>query len=122
MPNFSGGDDIAEDKAAKAKFLAEQHFGVESGMQRIFRLTCHSELEAQRSEPIKLLEVNADTIPSGILPVSFGPSIASGNPYPSVIVEVSPEEFAQIQSQELQLPAGWSLGEEFSNPALVAEQ
>ena len=60
--------------------------------------------------------MNANTVPSGVLPVSFGPAPASGIPYPSVIVEVSPEEFAKIQTHELTLPKGWLLGEEMPKP------
>ena len=35
----------------------------------------------------------------------------------AVIVEVSPEEFAKIQTHELTLPKGWLLGEEMPKPA-----
>ncbi|MGH7192872.1 MAG: hypothetical protein ACREJM_04960 [Candidatus Saccharimonadales bacterium] len=64
-----------------------------------------------------MLEVNAKTVPSGVLPVSFGPAPASGIPYPSVIVEVSPEEFTRIQTKELKLSKGRLLGEELPKPS-----
>jgi hypothetical protein len=67
-------------------------------------------------EPIKLLEVNTNTVPSGVLPVQFGPAPASGIPYPTIIVEVAPEEFEKIQTHELKLPKGWQVGEEMPNP------
>ena len=107
---------MADDKAAVAKDLAKKHYQAEAGLQKIIRLTGSAEVEVRPVEPIKLLEVNANTVPSGVLPVSFGPSPASGVPYPSVIVEVSPEEFAKIQTQELKLPKGWLLGEELPKP------
>ena len=50
------------------------------------------------------------------MPLQFGPAPASGVPYASVIVEVSPSEFQKLQSNELKLPEGWSIGEEFPRP------
>jgi len=111
---------IAHDKAEVARSLARKHYEAEDGLQRIFRITGSAELEMRPVEPIKLLEVNTDTVPSGILPVSFGPAPASGIPYASVIVEVSPEEFAKIQTYELTLPKGWLLGEELPKPSEAA--
>jgi hypothetical protein len=107
---------VAEDKEAVAKELAKKHYQAEAGIQKIIRLTGSAEAEVRPVEPIKLLEVNANTVPSGVLPVGFGPSPASGVPYPSVIVEVSPEEFSKIETQELKLPKGWLLGEEVPKP------
>ena len=107
---------MADEKTEVAKVLAKKHYEAEAGLQRIFRLTGSAEVEVSFVEPIKLLEVNANTVPSGVLPVQFGPAPASGIPYPSVIVEVSPEEFHKIQTQELKLPKGWRLGEEMPKP------
>ncbi len=112
---------MADDKSAVAKELARKHYQAEAGLQTIIRLTGSAEVEVRPFEPIKLLEVNANTVPSGVLPVSFGPALASGIPYPSVIVEVSPEEFAKIQTHELKLPKGWVLAEEFPRASENAE-
>jgi hypothetical protein len=111
---------MVNEKAEVARALAKKHFEAEAGLQRVFRLTRGAEVEEGRGEPIKLLEVNSNTVPSGILPVSFGPAPASGIPFSSVIVEVSPEEFAKIESHELSLPKGWLLGEEMQRPAELA--
>ena len=62
--------------------------------------------------PIKLLEVNENTVPSGVMPIQFGPSLASGIHYSSIIVEVTPDEYEEIQTGKLGLPDGWTLGEE----------
>jgi hypothetical protein len=56
----------------------------------IFKLRDKPELEDLSSSPIKLLEVNADTVPSRIMPPYFGPEPGSGIPYPWVIVDGSP--------------------------------
>jgi hypothetical protein len=114
---FDQDQAVADDKADVARTLANKHYEAEDGLQRVFRLTGSTALEMRPDEPIMLLEVNSNTVPSGILPVSFGPAPASGIPYPSVIVEVSPEEFAKIQTYELALPKGWRLGDEFPKPA-----
>lgn len=107
---------MADEKAAVAQEIAKMHFQAEVGLQKVIRLTGSAEAEMRPVEPIKLLEVNENTVPSGVLPVSFGPAPANGIPYSSVIVEVSPAEFAKIQTQELKLPRGWRLGEELPKP------
>ena len=71
------------------------------------------EFEKLSTAAVKLLEVNADTAPSGILPLYFGPVASSGIPYPSVIVEVTPDEFEKIGLHELRLPDGWTIAEEY---------
>jgi hypothetical protein len=88
-------------------------------MTRIFRITGSAEAEARPDEPIKLLEVNENTVPSGIMPLQFGPSPASGH-YPAIILEVTPAEFVQIQSRQLELPHGWEVGDPI--PRMPAEE
>ena len=105
------------DKAEEARKLAEAHYRVEAGITRIFRIAGTAETESRPDEPIKLLEVSQSTIPCGVLPLQFGPAPASGIHYPSVIVEVTPEEFDRIQTQTLALPEGWTIGELFLRPA-----
>ena len=96
---FEQDHEVADEKAAVARELATKHYQAETGLQTVIRLLSSTEEETRLAEPIKLLEVNVNTVPSGVLPVSFGPAPASGIPYPSVIVEVSPEEFAKIQTR-----------------------
>ena len=104
------------DRDEAAKKLAEAHFEIEEGISHIFRIRQSVEAEVVPSEPIRLLEVNANTIPSGIMPIGFGPSLTIGVPYPSVILEVTPEEFDRITTHELSLPSGWELGPEIQKP------
>ena len=65
-----------------------------------------------QQQPIKLLEVNEATVAAGVMPLHFGPVPASGIPFASVIVEVTPIEFEKIKADELKLPDGWVLGQE----------
>ena len=104
-------------KDEEARYLAEWHYRIESGMSQVFRVVGPNGDEQQPSEPIKLLEVNENTFPSGILPIGFGPLPDSGLHYPSIIVEVTPEEFSKIQSNEWTLPHGWTIGESIPRPA-----
>ncbi len=99
------------DKAVVASQLARAHRSVDSGLRRACRLVSEDEsTEASPSEPVKLLEVNENTFASGIVPVRFGRSLEVA--VPSVIVEVTPEEFDRIVAGQLALPNGWRLGGE----------
>jgi hypothetical protein len=103
-------------KDEEATELARKHYQIETGLTRIFRITGSAEVEFRPNEPIKLLEVNENTVPSGIMPIQFGPSPASGLNFSSIIVEVTPEEFQKIQDQQLELPHGWKVGDPIPKP------
>jgi len=98
-----------------ARNVAESHYRVDSAIQRIIRLVDPAR-EDSMNEPIKLLEVNSETIAAGIQPVYFPPHAPSGVPYPTLIVEIRPEEFDQIDEGRLSLPNGWIRGTEYSRP------
>lgn len=100
-----------------ARELAHKHYEIESGLTHVCWINSPAETGEKATEPIKLLEVNENTVPSGILPLQFGPSPASGVYFPSVIVEVTPNEFAKLRIGELRLPDGWTLGEEIPKAA-----
>ena len=108
---------IVTKREAVARGLANKHFEIESGLTDVYWITSASEAESSPSEPIKLLEVNRDTIESGVMPLHFGPAPASGIPYPSIIIEVTPNEFEKIQSHQLKLPHGWEIWQQFPKPS-----
>ena len=86
--------------------LAEWHFGVEPDLTRVIRIVAENEDEP--NEPIKLLEVNAATVATGsVEPYAFAPS--ESVPFPTVIAEITPEEYERVQRDEIKLPKGWSL-------------
>ena len=66
--------------------------------------------EDHPEEPIKLLEVNENTIESGIEPLYFGPDPANQMPFGLVIIDITPREFRLLQEGGLSLPKGWRLG------------
>jgi hypothetical protein len=103
------------EKDLAAQKLAQAHYAIEPGITQIFRIRRADE-EESFSEPIKLLEVNENTIPSGVMPIHFGPAPGIGVTYPSTIVEVTPDEFTRIQSKELLLPFGWTIADPLPKP------
>lgn len=95
-------------KEQVARDLANRHFAIEPGMTRIFRYCDEEHPEESRAEPLKLLEVNVATVPVGIMPLGFGPIPSVGIPFPSTIIEVTPDEFDSIEKKNLTLPDGWT--------------
>ena len=109
-------------KDDEARQLARKHYEIEAGITQILRIEDLPEVEVQPLEPIKLLEVNENTVPSGVMPIQFGPNPAAGIHYPSVIVEVTPDEYEKICSKELELPPGWRLAEPIPREEVGIEQ
>ena len=92
-------------KYQAAKALADAHYAVDPGITAIFRLEGPPSLESDPREPIKLLEVNSNSAPLGIRPVFFGAD--SNIPFPSIVVDIAPEEYRDILAGKLPLPNGW---------------
>ena len=104
-------------KAMVAKRLAEAHYAIDPEIELIIELKAGAKRERASDEPIKLLEVNRSTVPSGIQPLFFGPHRASGITYPSVIIVVTPDEYRAILRKRTELPNGWQMGPKFAKPA-----
>src|SRR4051794_22781654 len=109
-----------DSKDTVARRLAQAHFALEPGLRAVRRLIAASPLEEDPREPVKLLEANEHTTADGIVPVYFGAHPASGIHYPSVIIEVTPEEYDQIRHDEKLLPNGWKLGPEIPRETSVS--
>jgi hypothetical protein len=107
-------------KAEAAMELATIHYEVEAGLTQVFLLNDKAEAQQIAADTIRLLEVNENTVESGIMPLYFGPAPASGIPFSSVIIEVTPNEFKKIQANELKLPNRWEIGEALPRPPGVA--
>jgi hypothetical protein len=96
---------MALTKREAARVLADAHFLIEDGLERVFII--RAGLDDPR-EPIKLLEVNANTVPLGsIEAIPFAGS--KDIPFVTEIAEISPEEFSKLERGELSLPPGWTL-------------
>ena len=94
-------------KDTSAEKLANVHYQVESGLRHVIRFTKPDDAEYEAGEPLKLLEVNENTVPSGVVPLGFDAIREVGIDVPSIIVEVTPSEYDKIRSKELPLPKGW---------------
>lgn len=99
---------MTTDKRVAAKNLAKAHSRVEPAIRRIVHVI--GDEEAASNEPVKLLEVNPETSPSGIIPIAFAPNPPKF-PFPSVVIEVTEAEYKRIRSGQLPLPNGWRLAE-----------
>lgn len=102
-------------KAAAASRLIQWHFTIEPELSEVYRIVLDD--EGSQGGPIRLLEVNAATVPTGsIEPFTFSPT--KEIPFRTVIAEITPEELASFQSNPESLPKGWSLSraERFVRP------
>lgn len=109
-------------KDEEAVDLARRHYEIEPGMLDVIRFTDTAEVEISPAEPIKLLEVNENTVPAGIMPIYFGPAPSAGFLCPSVIVEITPEEYEKVKSKELALPPGWKFPLAIPRPTAAKPQ
>jgi hypothetical protein len=101
----------ATSKDDAARILARRHYEIEPGISRVIRLMGANERDPK--EPIKLLEVNRNTIPAGIVPLHFGPH---GIRFATVIVEITPREFEEVRKGFLRLPEGWTMDRQYPKP------
>jgi hypothetical protein len=138
MPSANrGSSEYGLKKSLFAKTIAEDHYKVDSSVTEIYRIVGPAEDDI--GDPIKLLEVDADTVPTGIVPLYVGrfdwnwsdngesfrldhadDARDAELPIPIVVVEVSPDELEQVKRGELTLQDGWSLGPKFERPALLS--
>lgn len=102
-------------KDAAARRLIEWHFSVEPELREVYRILMDN--EGSHEEPIRLLEVNAATVPTGnVEPFAFSPTREI--PFRTIIAEITPEELDSFRAHPEALPNGWNLSraERFVRP------
>ena len=103
--------------AEAAKVLAWKHYELEEGAHPYFphhpTKPWLRSREGHRSNCSKSTQIHQS---QGSSLCSSALRLRAASPTASVIVEVSPSEFQKLQSNELKLPEGWSIGEEFPRP------
>ena len=111
---------VHRNKDQVARDLIAWHFQMEPEITKIYRV--QAEHEDREDEPIKLLEVNPESVETGRVD-SFLFDPAADITYPSVVAEVTPRELELIRLQLLTLPEGWSLerAEEYLRPQAIAK-
>lgn len=98
--------DVTTTKDDAAQRLIEWHFQVEPYMQEVYRILMDN--EDSEGEPIRLLEVNELTVPTGTVEIFvFAPS--KEIPFKVAIAEITPEELQALRDRPETLPAGWDL-------------
>ena len=86
------------------KFLAQNNFEVEDGLDRIVWL------KHGAGDEIRLIEVNRNGFPTGrVEAFYFAPS--EEVPFEAYLSDITPKEWLKILSGEIPLPEGWSLEE-----------
>ena len=99
-----------------AEKVSQLHHESEESITSIYLIS--SDDEDGQNEPIKLLEVNRETVSSGIVPVTIMPS--GDIPFSTTIIEITPNEYTDVTNGKLSLPDGWKVlktlyGEELNN-------
>ena len=103
-------------KLDSAKKLAQMHFEVEPDLKRVFVLGPIREDDPR--EPIKLLEVVEGAIESGVEPIAFPSDSSHGVDFPSIIVELSTREFAELHSEAINFKGRtWTIEQELQASA-----
>jgi len=87
---------------AVVRDLAHSHLEIEEGVEQIIWV------RNRDRGAIRLIEVNQNTLPTGSVQVFFFAPSAKV-PFPVRIADVTPQEWKQIQSGRIPLPAGWHL-------------
>lgn len=93
---------MATDKTVEdvARVLAEAHRNEDPETTEIYL--------AEAVDEVRLVEISGSVGNSGeVLPFRFAPQPSQGIPYPSTVILLSLEEWAQIQRGDLSLPEGW---------------
>jgi len=101
---------MKKNKYETAKALAKAHAEVEQNLKFVFLIQPHNDQDP--NDPIKLLEVVDGTIERGIEPIGFTADSSHEIDYPSVIVEISPNEYQKYKKDGKLNFDNWTIGEE----------
>ena len=89
-----------------ARLLIDWHFKVEPELREVYLIAPDD--ESSQDEPIRLLEVNDATFPTGTIEV-FVFSPTDEIPFKTAIAEITPEEFEFFVRNPEALPEGWDI-------------
>ena len=100
---------------AAARLLIDWHFEVEPELREVYLIA--PDEESTQDEPIRLLEVNDATFPTGTIE-AFVFSPTDEIPFMTAIAEITPEELEFFVRNPEALPAGWDINraERFTRP------
>lgn len=95
------------DRDGLAKWYAVQHLNTDPGIVKVYYLP-----ENAGPREIRFLEVNELVCapePEALKPIDFGVDMGSDREHSLLVIDVTPAQLEQINSGDLQLPAGWTL-------------
>lgn len=82
--------------------LIQEHFDLEPSLEKVIWIN------PELSTEIRLLEINPETFPSGMVQSFYFPP-SDEIPSAMFLAEVTPEEWQKILRNDIPLPEGWTL-------------
>ncbi len=98
---------IQFDRDSMASWYAKEHVKTDPGIVAVYYLPTNA---AERE--IRLIEVNGligDRNDAAIEPIDFGVDAGMETAHRLFVLDVTPEQWKRIRTQELQLPGNWAL-------------
>lgn len=100
-----GTTETVSDRDSLARWYAGRHMDIDLGVVQILYLPKNAP-----SREIRFLEVNrliSETTP--VEPIDFGVDIGGADAHTLFVLDVTPAQWAAIQTKTMPLPAGWTL-------------
>ncbi|HAH43755.1 hypothetical protein [Gimesia sp.] len=97
-----------------ASWYAQEHLKTDPGIEKIFYLPTNAD-----AREIRFVEINTlsgDRTEDSLEPIDFGIDTGTENAHRLFVLDVTPAQWQQIQSDNLSLPNGWSLDDLIAFP------
>ncbi len=98
---------IQFDRNSMACWYAKEHLKTDPGIRSVYYLPANAD-----EREIRLIEINCllgDRNDEALEPIDFGIDTGTENAHKLFVLDVTPEQWNRIKTQELELPANWSL-------------
>lgn len=95
------------DRDSMARYYAREHLKTDPGVVSIYYLPANAD-----EREIRFIEINhliGERNDSALEPISFGVDMGTENAHTLFVLDVTPKQWKLIRSQQLRLPANWSL-------------
>jgi hypothetical protein len=92
------------DRDSLAKWYAQRHMEIDSGVVQILYLATNAP-----TREIRFLEVNRMISETPPEPIDFGVDIGGADAHTLYVLDVTPAQWDAIQRGEMSLPDGWTL-------------
>ena len=91
-----------------ARWYAEEHLKTDPGITKVIHVP-----DGAGPREIRFLEVNQlikeDRSNHQFIPIDFGVDMGEDSEHKLLVIDLTPDQWESIQSDELKLPDGWSL-------------